>query len=484
MKVELLPEPTLEFGYGGTHIDIRAGLTRYGPFDQPQAAAPKQIRLGLVGTAQSVDGVAGWLERCREGVFAKQSRQPNLFPAFPGCGPEMGLRASLILSSDLRREIPQRYITDLIQACDRSELIARAAELFINEFAYLVEYANVDVLVCAWPMDLLDAIEPDDPTADSDEEERGSHQAGHRLDFHDFLKARAMGLKKPVQVIRPTTYDEQLRRRQKRSPDKVRQIQDPATCAWNIHTALYYKAGGTPWRLIRDPSEYAACYVGVSFYQTLDGSELQTSVAQVFNQRGEGIVLRGGKAKISQHDRQPHLAQEDARRLLTDTLEKYRQTHRHLPARIVLHKTSPFNQAELDGFATAADENRIDLLDLVSIRKSNTRLFRSAVYPTLRGTLLSLEQDVQILYTRGSVEFFATWPGLYVPMPRRLTYASASQSPRFLAQEALALTKMNWNNTQFDGGDPITIRAARQVSSMLRYISDDEPIEPRYSYYM
>jgi hypothetical protein len=31
----------------------------------------------------------------------------------------------------------------------------------------------------------------------------------------------------------------------------------------------------------------------VSFYQSLDLSSLMTSVAQVFNQRGEGVIVRG-----------------------------------------------------------------------------------------------------------------------------------------------------------------------------------------------
>lgn len=38
------------------------------------------------------------------------------------------------------------------------------------------------------------------------------------------------------------------------------------------------------------------------------------------------------------------------------------------------------------------------------------------------------------------------------------------------AAEILALTKMNCNNTQFDGGEPITIRAARHVADILRHV--------------
>jgi hypothetical protein len=54
----------------------------------------------------------------------------------------------------------------------------------------------------------------------------------------------------------------------------------------------------------------------------------------------------------------------------------------------------------------------------------------------------------------------------------------------FLAQESLALTKMNWNSTQFDGSDPITQRAAHQVGNILKYVGEDEAISSRYSFYM
>jgi hypothetical protein len=88
-----------------------------------------------------------------------------------------------------------------------------------------------------------------------------------------------------------------------------------------------------------------------------------------------------------------------------------------------------------------------------------------------------------LLYTRGSVDFFRTYPGMYVPRPLLIRCDEVEQTPTFLAREALALTKMNWNNTQFDNGDPITLRAARGVGNILKYSEGDRP-QPRYSYYM
>ena len=63
-----------------------------------------------------------------------------------------------------------------------------------------------------------------------------------------------------------------------------------ATRAWNFFSALYYKAGGTPWRVIRDQREFSATFMGVSFFEMLDGSSLQTSSAQLFDERGEGLI--------------------------------------------------------------------------------------------------------------------------------------------------------------------------------------------------
>lgn len=200
--------------------------------------------------------------------------------------------------------------------------------------------------------------------------------------------------------------------------------------------------------------------------------------------RGDGVIVRGAAATISKEDRQPHRAEEDAYQLLVDALDLYRREHKNLPARVATFKMSRHNAAELAGFQQAIADRGVDSFDLLSVGSASAKLFRRGAYPPLRGTLLTLDDREQILYTRGSVEFFSTYPGMYVPQPLAMRIDAGDTTAKELARETLALTKMNWNNTQFDGHAPITIRAARQVGNILKYVGPYDPLEPRYANYM
>jgi hypothetical protein len=104
--------------------------------------------------------------------------------------------------------------------------------------------------------------------------------------------------------------------------------------------------------------------------------------------------------------------------------------------------------------------------------------------PDLRGTFAEVDDESWFLYTKGSVDFYCAWPGMYVPRLLEITPVETYESPRKLGEEILALTKMNWNNTQFDNALPITIKAARQVGGILKYATDLPKVEASYSYYM
>jgi hypothetical protein len=49
---------------------------------------------------------------------------------------------------------------------------------------------------------------------------------------------------------------------------------------------------------------------------------------------------------------------------------------------------------------------------------------------------------------KGIVDFYKTYPGMYIPSPLRVESFDSDSSLEDLCKEILGLTKMNWNNTQ------------------------------------
>ncbi len=476
MEVRHIPEPELEFG-AGKHVDIRYGLMAYGPLDFDQPTAPKHIRVGIVGVPETVETFSNWLEKCTRGIPAKESKLTNLFPPFPGYHEEVTYRSKLVLDKSLVSEIRPVTFEKLTKNDNFNAMIEESAALVLDAITHLAETQTPNVIVCAMPDHLYERID----------QQRAAFVPSSRAvvyDFHDMLKAKALGLRIPLQLIWPHTYDPSKRRKQ-RNNKKTRQLQDEATVAWNLHSGFYYKSGGIPYRMIRDASDLDTCYIGISFYETLDKDVLMTSLAQVFNQRGEGVIVRGGAAvRDEKDDRQIHLTEDDAYRLLYDALETYRREHRNLPARAVIHKSSRFNEAELDGLNRALGDQKVDTADFVSLRFGTSRLFRKGEFPPLRGTFLSKDKKHHTLYTKGSVEFYQSYPGMYVPRALDLYCDQTDQTPYTLGKEILMLTKMNYNVTQFDGSEPMTLRVAKKVGQIVRYVDANEVLVPHYKMYM
>jgi hypothetical protein len=453
MKLSFFDEPALEFGGGGTHIDVRYGISQYGPLDVGDVKAPSQLRVGVIGTEATIAAVRDWLDRCKGGIHRKNSRLANLFPEFPGFTDCTSFRSCLVFHERWCSPIRQREIDAVLSHTDGDETVRQAVALFVDRAEEIGQSGGPMVVVCAPPHDLLAAVDErrgDQLDVDDQEIDEGSEPIDlHRpptICFHDLLKAEAMRLAMPIQMVRPKTYGQQAKARERRKG--TTQLQDEATRAWNIHTALYYKAGGIPWRLMRDAGELTTCFVGISFYRTLDKSRLLTSVAQVFNERGEGVIVKGGQAQVDKDDKTPHLTSTDAHALLKGAITAYRREHRTSPARMVVHKTSKVLPEEAEGFEAAAAEHAIDATELLTVRRSFTRLLREGTYPPLRGSFVELQPSSGLLYLKGSVDFFKTYPGMYVPRPLEFTIHIAERPLGQLASEMLTLSKLNWNNTQ------------------------------------
>jgi hypothetical protein len=479
MKLHFIDEPELEFGGAGRHIDIRHGLTEHGPLDRGLASAPQTVRVGVVGAAQDVERVRAWIDRCRAGVDPKKSKRTTLFVAFPGFGESTTL-CDFVVDDRLVDIVSGNDLRDIGEA-DESRFETASMQRFYQGAADLIEKANAHVVLCLLPETFVRRIDVP-ATPEKGPRSRRRRNKDDEGVWHDVFKADAIQLARPVQVVRPAIYGGGVRRFT-RDGTAVREMQDEATRAWNFFCALYYKAGGIPWRLARESTDLMTCYMGISFYHDPASETLSTSVAQVFNERGEGMVVRGGPAVLDDQDKTPHLSPQDAERLLTQAVEAFRREHRTPPARLVCHKSSYFSKAELEGCAATVRQLRLDAYDLLSLRPSHTRLYRSHSYPPLRGTAV-IHAGGCLLYTQGSVDFYHCYPGLYAPRTLDVQLDHAEAGEVGLLTELLALTKMNWNSTELINLEPITLSAARSVGRILRHIPPQRATQSRFSFFM
>lgn len=485
VRAGVLDEPLLEFGNNGREIDIRLGLMRHGPLEPERAS---RVRLGIIGTADTIEGFGQWLHQCQSGIDAKQSRQPNLFLPFPGLGNDNPFRRRFELDSYAQKKLPRSDIARIAEITSHPKAVTEAVDMFAAQAQAIAEAAAPpDVIICALPLDLInrvvhETVIPDSNDPDDDDDDTNDDSSPY--DFRDLLKARTIHLKRPLQLLWPTTWNDNRRVVRKLEKLSGRRVQDPATRAWNLFNALYYKAGYVPWRLPRNPADFDVSYVGISFYRDLSGQRLLTSTAQMFDERGQGLILRGGRTCTDKRNRHPYLTREDAYDLLRRSLQAYGTHHLHAPARVVLYQTSRFEPEEIDGFEEALREEKVRLFDFVWVaERTPFRLLRNGAYPPLRGTFLEVEQGA-VLYSRGSVPYFRTYPGMYVPQPIMLRPYGQESTFEDLSRETLSLTKMNWNSTQFDGSLPITLRAARVVGRVLKHVSAGALEAPEYRFYI
>ena len=149
-----------------------------------------------------------------------------------------------------------------------------------------------------------------------------------------------------------------------------------------------------------------------------------------------------------------------------------------------MHKSSNYTVEELNGFREAINEVHVNTVDFVTIFDTDMRLFRNGIYPPYRGTHVEIDNSTHLLYTRGSVKYYKTYPGRYIPQPIEIRIVESDESPRVICKEIFGLTKMNWNSTQFDSKYPITIKCARNVGQIMKYMDEDEQPQIRYSFYM
>jgi hypothetical protein len=487
ISVVELPTPELEFGDDQRlFTDPRVGLSSAGPFSLRFGRAHiSRVRVGLVGVAAQLVDARAWYNRCRGSILTGKPAQP-MYLDYPGF--ERVFQTRLELSRDWEVEVGQKLNVALRRS--RNEMFDAVLDVYTDAIRRFARSACVDVVACCLPAEVLAncwstrrsltrierkelrAAKKSDPAQLSFDTLWAVDDTPESLlqrDFRRALKARAMQLEVPIQIVTSNLLlDSQA-------------SQDPATRAWNSSVALFYKGGGIPWRVRTEGPE--TCFVGISFHylRTNKTDLMYSSLAQAFSSEGEGFALKGDTVPRSGDSRKtPQLSLEQAEALGKRIVLEYRDRTGKDPSRVVLHKTTRFVEDEREGFDRALAQ--IPIVEFVNITPSDFRLVQRAAYPPKRGTLCRINNEASYLFTTGYIPEWNTYPGMHIPVPVRIRTDRSIDVVR-AANEVLALARMNWNTAFDTTGSPITLRFARQVGGIMAEAGRDKP-NPSYRFYM
>jgi hypothetical protein len=504
----VLEEPTIVFGRGQEHIDPKVGLSIFGPYcpsDQPRPLI-QSINVGIVGPGNMVADTERWLQLC-SGMVTNTGTQPFIAPEFIGINKDNAFQCSLNFGDPLRSIIKEQKLQQVLSASNFFDRIRLVAELYGDGIEALGQRdPRANVVICCVPKEVVDACTR--VRRKSGEVKRRSipraekralktAQLGQGFlwsamnpmtsleddiwEFSDLrraIKVLAMQQDMPTQLLWPHSIA-------LTDPEKLA-AQDRATRAWNIAVGLYYKAGGTPWRL--SAVDRDVCLVGLSFYKALrePSSQLRTAMAQVFTSSGDGYVLRGNTFEWDanrEKSRSPHLDKESAIYLIKQILGLYsRQNEGALPKRLVIHKSSRYWDDERRGFLDASSD--IPRTDLVALQWRGVQFYRTGNYPPLRGTYVKFSDTNQLLYTVGYTPALRSYNGPRAPQPIEVIEHFGDTPWLDILKEVLSLTKLNWNTAAFNCSEPITLAFSRRVAEILSELGANKKMKNEYRYYM
>lgn len=456
-------EPVLGFAGGRVHVDAKTGLARFGPASLGLRRHPSEIRIGYVGSGQSIESARQLLDRAAKGLGGDLKKAP----AFPGFLPDRGFFSELVEPSGAHATITTNEVATIKGLSRKQDRFVAAVQL-VSEKVKLVTTKDdaLRLIVLALPDELTEHttnVRYNDP-------ELGQVYRN----FRRALKAELMQHRVPTQIILQRVSEAAV---------GAKRVDPPHRVAWNLLTSMFFKGGGIPWKPVGLRAD--TCYIGISFHRRMGTTDttLQSSVAQAFDESGTGLILRGPDFQWNtrKDGPSPHLSAEQAKALIDLVLARYKAEAGHLPTRVVIHKTSRFWTAERDGFQSALAH--LKEFDLVAVAPtSEIRLVRAGNYPPLRGTLFTLG-DLSYLYTTGYTPAIKAYPHGHVPAPLQIADHYGDSSLQDIVDEILVLTKMNWNSTTFAGALPITIRFSRQVGNIMREIPAGRDPMPQFAYY-
>jgi hypothetical protein len=445
----VLAEPTLAFDADrddARHVHPLRGLLEFGPYSRASFAAFRDsVRVATIAPADTQQQVFDFLRSLQEAHQPAERR--GYLPAFPGFADVFGVE---IHGAPTRAHValPPNTLSDV--GGDVRSLAKALREALDRLRAFRDDFDVVAIHV------------PDRWAAGFVDLETG-------LDLHDELKSIAAVDGVPTQFL---------------NDGGALSYRCRCSVAWRLGIAFYAKAGGTPWRLV--PASADTAYVGLS-YAIRGGTKdrFVTCCSQVFDADGGGMEFVAYDVGDGIDFENPFLSRADMRAVMARSVAIYQSRHAGaLPRRVVIHKTQPFRNEELDGCFDAW--SRVDDVECVQVQQStewravrllppgrdSTARSRPDGYPVVRGTHLPLSGQSALLFVSGNAPSVSDRGNFYqggkgIPRPIVLVRHAGAGPLETMSEDALALSKMDWNNDALYDPIPVTIRYSQLLARTI-----------------
>jgi hypothetical protein len=501
-----LEEPNILFAHGQKCTDARDGLALFGPLNNLYG-----IKSGVVATGDGLKIFKDYLSQIQKPIYNTNSITRPMFPGFEavfGCKWEV--------ESIVFKEVTNEEIGKFLYNDSPYKRTYDLVTLFLNKIvaANKNQDEKVDVWFVIVPDEIYKYCRPEStlpkelistksvikkakaknfvytPSFFEDYNELNKQREQEAISydfdaqFHDQLKARLLEYTLPTQILRESTLAWRDFKNKFGAP--LRDFSKiEGHLAWTLSTAAFYKAGGKPWKLSDIRS--GVCYLGLVYKQVEKSinSKNACCAAQMFLDNGDGTVFKGEVGPWYNPKKGDfHLNPKEAKALLLQALESYKDQNGDYPKEMFIHAKTRFNNQEWEAFQEITPKET-NLVGVTITKTKPLKLYKSkGDYAILRGNAFIVNERNAFLWTVGHVPKIQTALSMEVPNPIFIEINKGEADIIQVLKDILALTKLNYNACIYADGIPVTLRFANKIGEILTASIDIKVPPLAFKYYI